>query len=90
MTDADPSPTARPTPAPTLGRSGAGIFFDVLTDLGVEVIFGHTGGAVIPLHVELNKRMRRTGVSEGTEARRLILSFSVQFRGRRITRAVPA
>ncbi|MFZ0790759.1 MAG: biosynthetic-type acetolactate synthase large subunit [Chromatiaceae bacterium] len=55
MTDADPSPieNAKPTP------SGAAIFFDVLTDLGVEVIFGHTGGAVIPLHVELNKRMRR-------------------------------
>lgn len=41
------------------GPTGATIFFDVLTDLGVEVIFGHTGGAVIPLHVELNKRMRR-------------------------------
>jgi acetolactate synthase-1/2/3 large subunit len=42
-------------PSPT----GAAIFFDVLTDLGVDFIFGHTGGAVIPLHVELNKRMRR-------------------------------
>jgi acetolactate synthase-1/2/3 large subunit len=41
------------------GRSGAAILFDVLTDLGVDFIFGHTGGAVIPLHVELNKRMRR-------------------------------
>jgi acetolactate synthase-1/2/3 large subunit len=41
------------------GPTGAALFFDVLTDLGVEVIFGHTGGAVIPLHVELNKRMRR-------------------------------
>lgn len=40
-------------------RRGAGIFFDVLNDLGVDYIFGHTGGAVIPLHVELNKRMRR-------------------------------
>jgi acetolactate synthase-1/2/3 large subunit len=40
-------------------RSGAAILFDVLNDLGVEVMFGHTGGAVIPLHVELNKRMRR-------------------------------
>ena len=40
-------------------RAGAAILFDVLRDLGVEVIFGHTGGAVIPLHVELNKRMRR-------------------------------
>ncbi|WP_296697783.1 biosynthetic-type acetolactate synthase large subunit [Thiocapsa sp. UBA6158] len=40
-------------------RSGAAIFFDVLTDIGVEYLFGHTGGAVIPLHVELNRRMRR-------------------------------
>ena len=40
-------------------RSGAALFFDVLTDLGVDYLFGHTGGAVIPLHVELNKRMKR-------------------------------
>jgi acetolactate synthase-1/2/3 large subunit len=40
-------------------RTGAALLFDVLNDLGVEYIFGHTGGAVIPLHVELNKRMRR-------------------------------
>jgi acetolactate synthase-1/2/3 large subunit len=40
-------------------RTGAAVFFDVLTDLGVEYLFGHTGGAVIPLHVELNKRMLR-------------------------------
>jgi acetolactate synthase-1/2/3 large subunit len=40
-------------------RTGAAILFDVLNDLGVELIFGHTGGAVIPLHVELNKRLRR-------------------------------
>lgn len=43
----------------TSPRTGAAVLFDVLRDLGVEVIFGHTGGAVIPLHVELNKRMRR-------------------------------
>ena len=43
----------------TQPRTGAAIFFDVLLELGVEYIFGHTGGAVIPLHVELNKRMRR-------------------------------
>jgi len=42
-----------------LRPTGAAVLFDVLHDLGVEVIFGHTGGAVIPLHVELNKRMRR-------------------------------
>jgi acetolactate synthase-1/2/3 large subunit len=40
-------------------RTGAAIFYDVLVDLGVEYLFGHTGGAVIPLHVEMNKRMRR-------------------------------
>jgi len=50
----DPRPSAHEAP-----RTGAGVFFDVLTELGVEIIFGHTGGAVIPLHVELNKRMRR-------------------------------
>jgi acetolactate synthase-1/2/3 large subunit len=43
----------------SIPRSGAAILFDVLVDLGVEYLFGHTGGAVIPLHVELNKRMRR-------------------------------
>ncbi len=32
---------------------------DVLNDLGVSCIFGHTGGAVIPIHVEINKRLRR-------------------------------
>jgi len=40
-------------------KTGASIFFDVLIDAGVEYLFGHTGGTVIPLHVELNKRMRR-------------------------------
>jgi acetolactate synthase-1/2/3 large subunit len=38
--------------------TGAAIFFNLMTELGIEVIFGHTGGAVIPLHVELNRRMR--------------------------------
>ena len=38
-------------------KSGAEIAIDVLNELGVEYIFGHTGGAVIPLHVELNRRM---------------------------------
>jgi acetolactate synthase-1/2/3 large subunit len=51
-------PVPELTPAETR-RTGASLFFDVLTELGVEIIFGHTGGAVIPLHVELNKRMRR-------------------------------
>ena len=50
MNDQDPS---------TAGPTGAALLFDTLTDLGVEVVFGHTGGAVIPLHVEHNKRLRR-------------------------------
>jgi acetolactate synthase-1/2/3 large subunit len=40
-------------------RNGAEIVVDVLNDLGVEYIFGHTGGAVIPIHVELNTRMEK-------------------------------
>jgi acetolactate synthase I/II/III large subunit len=40
-------------------RTGAALLFDVLADLEVEYLFGHTGGAVIPIHVELNKRMLR-------------------------------
>ena len=40
-------------------QTGAALFFDVLVDLQVDYLFGHTGGAVIPLHVELNKRMKR-------------------------------
>jgi acetolactate synthase-1/2/3 large subunit len=43
----------------TPSRTGAAVFLDVLADLGVEYLFGHTGGAVIPLHVELNRRMSR-------------------------------
>ncbi|MGQ9660356.1 MAG: biosynthetic-type acetolactate synthase large subunit [Thermochromatium sp.] len=39
-------------------RTGAAILIDVLNDLGVEIIFGHTGGAIIPIHVEINKRLR--------------------------------
>ena len=55
-----PEPETSPSdPQIEVRRTGAGLFFDVLTDLGVEIIFGHTGGAVIPLHVELNKRLRR-------------------------------
>ena len=40
-------------------RCGAAVLFDVLVALDVAVVFAHTGGAVIPLHVELNKRLRR-------------------------------
>jgi acetolactate synthase I/II/III large subunit len=43
---------------PNETRTGAAILLDVLDDLGVETIFGHTGGAVIPIHVEINKRLR--------------------------------
>ncbi len=45
--------------AETISRTGAAVLFDVLSDLAVHVVFAHTGGAVIPLHVELNKRLRR-------------------------------
>jgi len=40
-------------------RTGAALFWEVLGKLGVDYLFGHTGGAVIPLHVEMNKRMSR-------------------------------
>lgn len=40
-------------------RTGAAVFWDLLGKLGVDYLFGHTGGAVIPLHVELNRRMSR-------------------------------
>ncbi|NEV62462.1 biosynthetic-type acetolactate synthase large subunit [Thiorhodococcus minor] len=40
-------------------RTGAAVLLDVLNDLGVETVFGHTGGAVIPIHVEINRRLRR-------------------------------
>jgi acetolactate synthase-1/2/3 large subunit len=44
---------------PDATRTGAAVLFDVLQELEVAVIFAHTGGAVIPVHVELNKRLRR-------------------------------
>ena len=50
-------------------KSGAEIAIDVLNELGVEYIFGHTGGAVIPLHVELNMRME-----QGRKAPEFVLS----------------
>jgi acetolactate synthase-1/2/3 large subunit len=40
-------------------KSGAEMTIDVLNELGVEYLFGHTGGAIIPLHAELNARMRQ-------------------------------
>jgi acetolactate synthase-1/2/3 large subunit len=40
-------------------KTGAEIAIDVLNELGVEYLFGHTGGAIIPLHTEMNRRMRQ-------------------------------
>ena len=40
-------------------KTGAEIAIDVLNELGVEYLFGHTGGAIIPLHAEMNRRMRQ-------------------------------
>jgi len=40
-------------------HTGAALFWEVLVKLGVDYLFGHTGGAVIPLHVALNRRMSR-------------------------------
>lgn len=53
---------------PNDNRTGAAILLDVLNDLGVEILFGHTGGAVIPIHVEINKRLRA-----GTPVPRFVL-----------------
>jgi acetolactate synthase-1/2/3 large subunit len=39
-------------------KTGAAIFVDVLNELGVDCVFGHTGGAIIPVHVEFNQRMK--------------------------------
>ncbi len=47
------------TNAHPTSRSGAAVLFDVLLALDVAVVFAHTGGAVIPLHVEMNRRLRR-------------------------------
>ena len=37
-------------------RKGYEIFVDTLNEFGVEYMFCHTGGAIIPIHVELSKR----------------------------------
>ncbi|HEX8388311.1 MAG TPA: biosynthetic-type acetolactate synthase large subunit [Sphingomonas sp.] len=39
-------------------RSGAEILVDALLDLGVEVIFGYPGGAVLPIYDALHRRGR--------------------------------
>ncbi len=61
-------PVARPDARTPPEQSGAEIAIDVLNELGVEYLFGHTGGAIIPLHVELNLRMR-----QGRKAPRFVL-----------------
>ena len=48
-----------PAPALQPERSGAEIVLDVLQEQGVEYVFGHTGGAIIPIHTEWNARMRQ-------------------------------
>ncbi len=40
-------------------RTGASIFVDTINELGVPYIFGHTGGAIMPMYVELNERLKR-------------------------------
>ncbi|MFA5855984.1 MAG: biosynthetic-type acetolactate synthase large subunit [Candidatus Pacearchaeota archaeon] len=40
-------------------RSGAEIFVDTINDLKIDYIFGHTGGAIMPMYVEINKRISR-------------------------------
>ena len=49
---------APPVAAAHEQQSGAEVFVDVLNELGVEYLFGHTGGAIIPVHVEFNVRMK--------------------------------
>jgi acetolactate synthase-1/2/3 large subunit len=42
----------------TIERSGAEILIEAMTDLGVEVIFGYPGGAVLPIYDALFKQKR--------------------------------
>ena len=39
-------------------KSGADILIEALTDLGVEVVFGYPGGAVLPIYDALFKQER--------------------------------
>ena len=39
-------------------KSGADILIEALTDLGVEVIFGYPGGAVLPIYDAIFKQDR--------------------------------
>ena len=38
-------------------RKGAQVLIDILNEYGVDIVFGHTGGAVIPAHAEINRRL---------------------------------
>ncbi|MDO9529969.1 MAG: biosynthetic-type acetolactate synthase large subunit [Syntrophales bacterium] len=40
-------------------RTGAGVFVDTINELGISYLFGHTGGAIMPMYVELNERLTR-------------------------------
>jgi len=40
-------------------RTGASIFVDTINELGIPYMFGHTGGAIMPMYVELNERLKR-------------------------------
>jgi len=39
-------------------RTGADILIETLTDLGVEVVFGYPGGAVLPIYDAIFKQDR--------------------------------
>lgn len=58
LTESVAQPEIPQTP-PAPEKTGAEIAIDLLNELGVEYIFGHTGGAIIPLHAEINLRMRQ-------------------------------
>ena len=58
MLELNASVTEQATSNPPV-KSGAEMTIDILNELGVEYLFGHTGGAIIPLHAELNVRMRQ-------------------------------
>ena len=40
-------------------KTGAEIFAETINELEIPFIFGHTGGAIMPLYVELNKRLKK-------------------------------
>ncbi|HUH65660.1 MAG TPA: biosynthetic-type acetolactate synthase large subunit [Syntrophales bacterium] len=40
-------------------RTGAAVFTDTINDLDISYLFGHTGGAIMPMYVELNERVNR-------------------------------